>query len=287
MMTRHDQLSRRSFLALTAALPLTAVGTTLRAQTRRVPVGLELYSVRDELTKDLTGTVRTVAKMGYEVVEFYSPYYQWTPAYAKDVRALLDDLGIRCMSTHNGANVFAEGGLDKAIELNRIIGSTSIVMASAGGKVEGADGWKGVAERLSAASDKLKPLGMTAGFHNHAAEFRPLPDGTRPMDILAKNTPRDLVLQLDVGTCVEAKADPVAWIKANPGRIHSLHLKDWGPDQGYKVLFGEGVSPWKEIFAAAESVGGVTHYLIEQEGSRFPSVETAQRCLETYKGMRG
>src|SRR5687768_16037349 len=103
-------LSRRSFFAAAAAVPL-AAATSLRAQRTAVPVGLELYSVRDELTKDLMGTVRAVAKMGYQVVEFYSPYYQWTPAYAKEVRALLDDLGVKCMSTHNGANVFAEGGL--------------------------------------------------------------------------------------------------------------------------------------------------------------------------------
>lgn len=286
-MTSRADLSRRSFLALAAAAPL-AAATGARAQGKRPVVGLELYSVRDELVKDLMGTVRAVAKMGYETVEFYSPYYQWTPAYAKEVRALLDDLGITCMSTHNGANALAADGLDKAIELNRIIGSTSIVMASAG-KVEGADGWKGVAGRLSAASEKLRPLGMTAGFHNHALEFKPLPDGSRPMDILAENTPRDMVLQLDVGTCMEAKVDPVAWIKAHPGRIRSIHCKDWSPEEGkgYQVLFGEGVSPWKEIFAAAESVGGVTHYLIEQEGSRFPSIETAQRCLATYKAMRG
>lgn len=287
-MTRHDSLSRRSFMAMAAAAPLAAASVSAQRTSKHVPVGLELYSVRDELAKDLPGTVRAVAKMGYEVVEFYSPYYEWTPAYAKEVRTLLDDLGITCMSTHNSANVFAEGGLDKAIELNTVIGSKSIVMASAG-RVEGADGWKGVAGRLSAASETLKPLGMTAGFHNHALEFKPLPDGTRPMDILARNTPRDTVLQLDVGTCVEAKADPVAWVKANPGRIHSVHCKDWSPeeDKGYKVLFGEGVAPWKEIFAAAEATGGVTHYLIEQEGSRYPSLETAQRCIATYKKMRG
>ena len=69
----------------------------------KVPVGLELYSVRDELAKDLTGTVRAVAKMGYEVVEFYSPYFSWTPEKAKEVRKLLDDLGVRCRSTHNDA----------------------------------------------------------------------------------------------------------------------------------------------------------------------------------------
>jgi sugar phosphate isomerase/epimerase len=96
------------------------------------------------------------------------------------------------------------------------------------------------------------------------------------------------MLQLDVGTCLEAGADPVAWIRANPGRIHSLHLKDWSSDpaKGYKVLFGEGDAKWKDIFAAAESVGGAEYYLIEQEGSRFSEPETAQRCLKTYRSMR-
>ena len=76
------------------------------AQNKNVPVGLELYSVRNELGKDLKGTVTAVAKMGYQVVEFYAPYFSWTTEQTKDVRKLLDDLGIRCNSTHNGMNSF-------------------------------------------------------------------------------------------------------------------------------------------------------------------------------------
>src|ERR671919_79206 len=127
-------ISRRQFLASSAALPFLPWAPEpwrrwLHAQTgrARVPVGLELYSVRDELTKDLEGTVRTVAKMGYEVVEFYSPYYSWTPERAKEVRKLLDDLGIKCPSTHNGANALTAEGLPKAIELNQILGSRYII----------------------------------------------------------------------------------------------------------------------------------------------------------------
>ena len=77
------------------------------------------------------------------------------------------------------------------------------------------------------------------------------------------------MLQLDCGTCVEAGADPVAWINANPGRIKSLHLKDWGKGEGrgYAVAFGEGDVPWKPLFAAAEAKGGAEFYLIEQEVS--------------------
>jgi sugar phosphate isomerase/epimerase len=159
-------------------------------------------------------------------------------------------------------------------------------MASAG-RVTGLDGWKSVAEQLARASEKLKPLGMAAGYHNHQLEFRPL-EGKRPIEVLAANTPSDVMLQLDVGTCVEVGSDPVAWIQANPGRIRCLHCKDWGAGEGkgYKVLFGEGDAPWTKIFAAAESVGGVEFYLIEQEGSRYGSIETAERCLTAWKKMR-
>src|SRR5688572_14340761 len=97
-MNQSESVTRRSFLAVASALPF-AVSAT--AQRRAIPVGLELYSVRDELTKDLLGTVSTVAKMGYQVVEFYSPYMQWTTAQAKDIRQRMNELGISCPSTHN------------------------------------------------------------------------------------------------------------------------------------------------------------------------------------------
>ena len=280
-MSLHNAVSRRSFLSMAGAssLALAANGD------RRIPVGLELYSVRDQLKQDLMGTVRGVAKLGYEVVEFYSPYFQWTNDYAKDVRKLLDDLGIRCLSTHNDAQSFAPENLPRAIELNQIIGSKFIVMAHPG-RVTGMDGWKAVAERLNQASDKLKPLGLGAGYHNHDLEFKST-DGQRPIEILAANTVKDVTLQLDVGTCLEMGADPVAWIDRNPGRIRSMHCKDWAPDKGYKVLFAEGIAPWKKIFDAAEKTGGVQYYLIEQEGSEYPPMETVERCLAAFRKVHG
>jgi sugar phosphate isomerase/epimerase len=105
------------------------------------------------------------------------------------------------------------------------------------------------------------------------------------MDILAKNTHKDVMLQFDVGTCVEAKSDPVAWVKQNPGRIHSMHCKDWAADKGYKVLFGEGDVPWKPIFEAAEKTGGIEYYLIEQEGYSLPELETAEKCLANFRKL--
>ena len=275
-------LTRRSFLAMSAALPF---ALKAHAASSSVPIGLELYSVRDALAKDLEGTVRAVARMGYQCVEFYAPYFEWNEARAKEVRKLLDDLGIHCYSTHNDEDFFSAEKINHARDLNKILGCKYMVWGYTEPK-GGIDGWKVIADKLNSAAEQLAPSGLKVGYHNHDAEWRPV-DGVRPMDILAKNTNPSIMLQLDVGTCVEAGSDPVAWIRANPGRIRSLHLKDWSADpaKGYKVLFGEGDAKWKDIFAAAESVGGVEYYLLEQEGSRFGELETAQRCLQTYRAM--
>src|ERR1035438_524820 len=99
-------LTRRSFVATSAALPWALRGIASGASTS-IPVGLELYSVREALKKDPEGTVRAVAQMGYKVVEFYAPYFEWTDTQARQMRKLMDDLGIYCHSTHNGADNFA------------------------------------------------------------------------------------------------------------------------------------------------------------------------------------
>jgi sugar phosphate isomerase/epimerase len=269
--------SRRSFLVFSAVMPW-----AWRAAAAKIPMGIEMYSVRNELQKDPQGTVRAIAAIGYQGLEFYAPYFEWSHAQAKEMKKLLDDLGIRCFSTHNDASYMKQEHIQNAIDLNLNLGSKYVVMASSQPK-PGLDGWKEIADALNFAAEKLEASGLKAGYHNHQLEFTPV-DGVRPMEILAKNTKPSVMLQLDVGTCLEAGSDPVAWIRANPGRIRSLHCKDWapGPDKGYSVLFGEGVADWKAIFAAAESVGGAEYYLMEQEGSRYSELETAKKCLELY-----
>lgn len=295
--TGKREWTRRAFLGTVAVAPFFASGFAgTNPETRglrgsaaagAIPVGLEMYSVRNALQADPMGTVRAVGETGYQGLEFYAPYFEWTSAQAKDMRKLLDDLGIRCFSTHNESDYFGADKLQYARELNLILGSKYMVMASSHEKA-GVEGWKHVAEVLNEASEKLKGDGLGAGYHNHQAEWRPV-EGVRPMEILAKNTNPSVMLQLDVGTCIEAGSDPVAWIKANPGRIRSMHCKEWSPEagKGYSVLFGEGVAPWKKLFEAAEHGGGLEYYLIEQEGSRFSELETAKKCLQAFRATHG
>ena len=301
-------VTRRAFCATAAAASALAVlprrafasgapGAGLLQHASRAaktyPIGLELYSVRRELARDLPATLRAVSQMGYQVVEFYAPYLGWTIPNAKDVRTQLDDLGLRCYSTHNPYTALVSGDTQsKAIEINQVLGARHIIMASPPPNTASLEDWKRVSGQLADASAQLAPHGLLAGFHNHLIEWRPLEGGQRVMDVIAANTPPEFVLQFDVGTCLEAGQDPIAWIKAHPGRIRSLHLKDWAPgtdadEKGYRVLFGEGVAPWKEILGAAEATGGVEYYLMEQEGSRYSELETAQRCLATWRDARG
>ena len=280
-MNTNDTLSRRSLLALFAASPLWAA----LAPGKHIPIGLELYSVRNDLKQDLIGTVTKVAKQGYECVEFFSPYYDWTVDYAKQVRKALDDLGIRCYSTHNDRKSFTPEGIGKAIDLNHALGTKYVVMAHPG-NVKTMDDWKQVPELLNTANQKLASNGLHAGYHNHDLEWKPV-DGQKPLELIAANTDKSIMLQLDVGTCLATGNDPVAWVEKNPGRIRSMHLKEWSPEKGYHVLFGEGIAPWKKLFAAAEDKGGIEYYLIEQEGSDYSEIETAEKCLAAYKTLRG
>jgi sugar phosphate isomerase/epimerase len=281
-MTKGDQFSRRAFLSAMAAAPIALKAAT---QGKHIPVGLELFSVRNELKKDETATLQGVGKMGYECVEFFSPYYDWTIDHAKEVRKQLDDLGMKCYSTHNGSKSFSSDGVGKAIELNKILGAKYVVLASPG-KVSSADDWKRVAEMLNKGNEKMASEGLHAGYHNHIDEWKPENGQKTPMQTLADNTDKSVMLQLDVGHCVAAGADPVAWIDSHPGRIRSMHLKDWSPDKEFKLLIGEGVTPWKKILAAAESKGGVEYYLIEQEGYSSPEMETADRSLIAFRNVK-
>src|ERR1017187_9656104 len=191
-------LSRRNFLAISGVIPAAIAvqfsisgsaaepATPEPAGAKKDPIGLELYSVRGELGRDLPNTLKTVAKFGYEVVEFYSPYFKWTPPYTKDVRAQMDDLGLRCYSTHNGFESFTPGEkIAHAIELNQILGTRYVVLASAPGRNSGVDGWKKLCEQLTAAVEQLKTHGLSAGYHNHQAEWSKLEAGQRIIEVIA------------------------------------------------------------------------------------------------------
>src|ERR1700681_3673800 len=142
--------SRRSFLAMSAMLSWVFQSV---AASSSIPVGLELCSVRDALKQDPEGTVRAVAQMGYQAVEFYAPYFEWTEAQARQMRKLLDDLGIHCYSTNNDENYFSAKNIERVRDLNLILGCRYVVQAWSDPKPN-LDGWKALADNLNVAAEK-------------------------------------------------------------------------------------------------------------------------------------
>jgi sugar phosphate isomerase/epimerase len=244
-----------------------------------------LWTVRTHLKTDIRTTLAAVAGLGYESVEFFSTYLDWTLDYATEVRHWLDDLGLTCASTHNGLRGFTPEALPRTIELNQALGSRFVVIASVP-PIADLGGWSRLAEQVTSFAEALRPTGLATGLHNHQREWTPI-GGTRPIDLFASATPPDVVLQLDVGSCVEAGADPVAFINGNPGRIRSLHCKDWSAANGYSVAFGDGDCPWRDVIRAAEGTGGVESHIIEQ-GHSAPEDEfdMARRGLDNWRRLR-
>src|SRR6266487_3536721 len=163
-------LTRRSFVALSAMLPW-ALRAHASVSSKDIPIGLELYSVREALKQDPEVTVRAVAQLGYQCVEFYAPYFDWTESQTKQMRKLLDNLGIRCYSTHNDEKYFSADNINRARDMNLILGCKYMVMAYSDPKGS-LDGWKVIADELNAAAEKLEPSGLKAGYHNHQAEWK-------------------------------------------------------------------------------------------------------------------
>jgi len=291
-MMKQDLLSRRSFLASAAAS-----AATLQAQNKKhIPIGLLIYAVLADWRKDFDGTLTAVAKMGYEGVEL-TQYEKWTPVRAKEVRKLLDSIKLKVFSTHTEPEYFVPGDKMKAaIELNQILGSRTVCAvrglattptgigyhAKASSE---ADAWKEFTEVLQKAAETLKRNKMACSFHNHAVEFQ-TKDGLRPIDIVCQA--KDVVHHVDVSVCRRAGTDPIAFMKQYPGKTECLLLTDGPPDANrHAPIFGKGDIPWKEVFATAESVGGIKYYLLTHGATEWTPLETVKKDLEQYKLIHG
>ncbi|HUU11362.1 MAG TPA: TIM barrel protein [Phycisphaerae bacterium] len=274
-LTRRDLLragaAGAAAFGLTGLAPLAALG----GQKKRIPVALQLYSVRDDAGKDLPGVLEKVAKMGYEGVEF-AGYYGHKP---EAIRKLLDADGLVCCSTHTGFGALQGDALKGTVELHKTLGAKFItVPGGVGGDTKQA--WLDAAKKFNDVAAKLKADGIRVGYHNHSAEFKVV-DGEMLWDTFCSNTVKDVVMQLDTGNAMGGGGDPVAILKKYPGRAGTIHLKEHGGDGN----FGAGDCPWKEIFELCETIGGTEWYIVEQETYKYPPLKCVEQCMEFMKKM--
>jgi sugar phosphate isomerase/epimerase len=272
--------TRREFLgalgAVTATLSLGGASAAQAATSKKIPVGLQLYSVREQCKTDLPGTLAAVSKIGYRAVEF-AGYHDRS---AEELRKLLDDNGLAACGTHTPYESILGDKLKATVEFNRTIGNKFLIVPWMN-ETKSRQEWLDRAKLFNEIADKVKADGMWVGYHAHQHDFKQI-DGVSAWDLFFGNTKAEVVMQLDTSNCLEGGADPVAVLKKYPGRARSIHLKAHGG--GPEAVIGEDKVEWKEVFAFCESKGKTQWYVVEHESGKDP-LDAVRRCFAALKQM--
>lgn len=239
----------------------------------KIPVALQLYTVRDACEKDFAGTLRQVADMGYAGVELAGTYGK----SAAEVKKLLDDLGLPCVGSHTG-----DRDLKEVIAFHKALDCKSVGWpVFPGGLPKTEDELKAAIKRLNERGAEYKKNGLRLYYHNHSGEFQVI-NGKAILDWFYEKTDPDLVkAQYDVCWIYNAGVDPAAYMRKYPKRCPLLHLKDMKADKTLTEV-GNGVVDFKSIFVASEAAG-VEWYIVEQDRWERPSIESARISLENLR----
>ncbi|HNQ89751.1 MAG TPA: sugar phosphate isomerase/epimerase [Verrucomicrobiota bacterium] len=269
------RLSTGTLLACAAGLPASCASA---GKDKKIPVGLQLYSVREDCAKDLVKTVTAVARMGYRGVEFAGYHGR----DAKTLRRLLDDVGVVCCGTHIGLDTLLGDNLPQTIEFNQTLGNRFLIVPGLDAKhTSSRQAWLNTARLFNEIAEKVKPHGMRVGYHNHTTEFHPL-DGELPWDTFFGNTRKDVVMQFDTGNAMHGGGDATVYLKRYPGRAATVHIKPFSKSKP-NALLGDDELPWPDIFRLCETIGNTEWYIVEYESDAYPPLISVEKTLEVMR----
>lgn len=269
--------SRRNFIK-TGALGAAALSVglpSLLAAANKIPVGLQLYSVRQDCEKDLPKVLETVAQIGYKGVEFAGYYNR----KAEELRKMLDANGLVCCGTHTPLDTIQPQNLQATIEFNKTLGNRFLIVPYMDPKTK--EGWLAMAKLFTAQSDQVEAEKMYLGYHAHSHDFQKL-DGVSCWDLFFGNTPEAVVMQLDTSNCMDGGADPVAVLKQYAKRGLSIHIKEWGG--AADAVIGEGKINFPAVFDICEKTGVTQWYIVEHE-KEGNALDNVKRCFAGMKKL--
>ena len=245
----------------------------------KIPIALQMYTLRDDTARDFAGTIQKVAQIGYAAVELAG--HGGLPV--QELSGLLADNHLKVAGSHIGLEAL-ESDLPKVIEENLALGNRYIVVPYLGeDRRRTADDYKKVAETLNKYGESLQISGLTLCYHNHDFEFVPLENGQRGEDILLENTdPQIVKFEVDTYWVLKAGLDPVAFIQKHTGRVPLLHIKDMDPADGSFALVGTGKLPLDALVAAAPAVGA-EYLIVEQDVCKGPAIEAVTLSYNNLK----
>ena len=276
-------LSRRQFLYATAC-------SCLSANPLDLPIGLQLWTVREQLQKNFESTLHKIAEIGYREVELFelpvsSPHYR---------KKNFSDAGLTCISGHFYLDEFKNPRvIDAAKELGlsymivvfptlRSLSSREVSKMKFEDLVPlydkiTLDDYKWNADQFNRLGEKLHQNGLRLGYHNHAVDLKRFGNMTALDTLIESTDPRLVTFEMDCGHVIHAGRDPIEYLKKYPQRIELLHLKDLKPgfetsatldteEKGTNTEIGAGGIDWNKLFAVAKQGGHVKHYFVEHEG---------------------
>lgn len=269
MITRREFLTAVGALAGAAALPQQAACAPRRPERRRLErIGIQLYSVRTEMERDMPATLARLAEIGYREVEF-AGYFGRSPA---QVRALLEANRLAAPSTHVGYDLL-RSGWDKALDDALAAGHAFVTVPWLPEEARRTrDDWRRTADAFNRAAERARARGLRFAYHNHDFEFRDV-DGDTLFDTLLQHTDPSLVeYEMDVYWTVRAGRDPLAYLRRHPSRFALLHIKDSaGPPAHTMVDVGAGTIDFAAILALdARQQSAVRHVFVEHDQPADP-----------------
>lgn len=252
---------------------------------KKVPIALQVYSVREYAAKDLRNTLKRIAEIGYTGVEF-AGYYGHE---AKDVRKWLDEAELKAISTHLGVPALLEGTFDKTVEYEKTLGNRRLIVAGGLSASCATDaGNQMTAYLFNEIAAKARKVDMQIGFHAHHNDFTDV-NGKTAWELFFSRTADDVIAQMDVGNCMSGGADPYDQVAKFPNRGQLLHVKAQNAPgkRGAAVGSADDVVDWKRMFDISENIAGVEWYIVEQEDSREGQdiFDACAECFENLKKM--
>jgi len=246
---------------------------------KNIPVGLQLYSIREDCARDLPGTLADVARMGYVGVEF-AGYHNYTAA---QLRKTLADNGLQCCGAHIGLDQLLGDAFSQTVEFHLELGNRFLIVPGLSDERRNSHtAWQSTARLFNEIAARLQPHGLRTGYHNHHVEFIPM-DGEAGFDTFFGGTQTEVVMQLDTGNALHGGADPLLYLQRYPGRATTIHLKEYSAKNPL-ALIGEGDILWQSTFELCER-DGTEWYIVEQESYPVSPLESVARCRAALRKL--
>ncbi|MDQ0253242.1 sugar phosphate isomerase/epimerase [Evansella vedderi] len=242
----------------------------------KIPVAVQLYTLRDECAKDFPATLKKVAELGFDGVEF-AGFYGLPPT---EVKEILDNLGLKAASSHVPLDQF-KNNLEQVIEDHKSLDCQFVAVPFITEEQRTENGYKELIAILNRANEALQKEGLTLCYHNHDFELEQLGDGRLALEAIFDET--NVKTELDIYWLTKAGEKPVEWIKRYKGRTPIVHLKDMTTDE--EKFFAELGTGGVDIEAVLElgKENDVQWWVVEQDVSRRTPLESVEMSINYLK----